>query len=165
MTLFVLMGVSGSGKSTVGQCVATSLAVPFLEGDDYHPASNVQKMASGIPLDDHDRIAWIDALIAAVNEQPEVNVIVACSALTEFVRAKIKAQSRRPVCFVHLTADSHLIAQRLEHRGPHYMKPGMLPSQLAALQPTSEAFEVDTTPGIDVVCREVTSLVKAHASP
>ena len=158
------MGVSGSGKSTIGQCVADELEIPFIEGDDYHPAANVQKMASGTPLEDNDRIAWIDALMTAANDRPEANVIVACSALTEFVRTKIKAQSRRPVCFIHLTANPILISERLERRGQHFMKPGMLPTQLTTLQPTPEAVAIDTTPGVEEVCRTVRALVESRST-
>jgi gluconokinase len=164
MAAFILMGVSGSGKSTIGRCVGTALALPFVEGDDFHPAENVRKMAGGTPLDDDDRIAWIDALMQAVNVRPERNVLVACSALTAPVRAKIRAQSTRPVYFLHLTADPALIAQRLQARGPHFMKAGMLPSQLATLQTPESAITVDTTPGLDQVCATVTSEVNARLS-
>ena len=162
MPLFILMGVSGSGKSTIGRCVSEKLKLPFVEGDDFHPAANVQKMASGTPLDEGDRIAWIDALDAALNRRPEPNLIVACSALTQFVRGKIRAQSNRPVVFLHLTADPTLIAQRLHTRGQHFMKPGMLPSQLATLQRPESAIAIDTTPGIDEVCRTVCMEVRAR---
>ena len=155
MTVFVLMGVSGSGKTTIGQCVSRKLSLPFVEGDDYHPSANVEKMARGTPLEDTDRIAWIDALMHAINTRPEPNIIVACSALTELVRAKIRAQSNRPVVFLHLTADPALLAQRLATRAPHFMKAGMLPSQLATLEPPQAAITIDTTPGRDRVCTTV----------
>jgi gluconokinase len=152
MTNFILMGVSGSGKSTVGRCVAQALGLPFIEGDDYHPAANVAKMASGTPLDDTDRIAWIDALMRAINTRPEHNIIVACSALTVAVRANIQAQSQRPVVFLHLTTDPAVIEQRLRTRGKHFMKAGMLPSQLSTLQTDIDTIPIDAMPPAAEVC-------------
>jgi gluconokinase len=164
MPCFILMGVSGSGKTEIGQCAARKLGLPFIEGDDYHPPANIQKMAGGTPLEDADRVAWIDALMAAIDARPEPHLVVACSALTQFVREKIKSQSRRPVIFLHLTADAALIAQRLEARGPHFMKPGMLPSQLATLQPPLDAIVIDATQGIDAVCSAVCEQISARLS-
>lgn len=152
MANFILMGVSGSGKSTVGRCVAQALDLPFIEGDDYHTPANIAKMASGTPLDDTDRIAWIDALMRAINARPERNVIVACSALTRSVRANIQAQSRHPVVFLHLTAHPAVIEQRLRTRGDHFMKAGMLPSQLSALQTDTDTISIDATPSASEVC-------------
>lgn len=162
MTLFVLMGVSGSGKSSVGTYVSAALGLPFIEGDDYHPVANVQKMTAGTPLTDLDRVGWIDALMQAANDRPEADVIVACSALTERVRASIRAGSRRPVRFLHLTADPALIAHRLETRGDHFMKPGMLPSQLAALQPSDTALPIDASRPLAEVCSAVREAVAAR---
>ena len=161
MTVFVLMGVSGSGKSTIGRCVAQSLALPFIEGDDFHPPTNVAKMANGIPLDDVDRLAWIDALMQAVNARSEDGVIVACSALTYLVRTQIQTVSKRSVVFLHLSADPAEIEARLRTRGQHFMKAGMLSSQLAALQPSTEAIPIDASrPFTDVCASVLTQIVE-----
>ena len=164
MPVFILMGVPGSGKSTVGKCAAQSLGLAFIEGDDYHPPENVRKMASGIPLDDNDRIAWIDALMRAVNECAQANVVVACSALTRTVREKIRTQSTRPVTFLHLTADASVIDARLHSRGSHFMKAGMLPSQLAALEPSNEAISIDVTPPLSDVYAAVRKEIESRLS-
>src|SRR5688572_4264485 len=101
MTVFVLMGVSGSGKSTVGRRVADELALTFIEGDDFHPQRNVQKLTSGTPLTDEDRAPWIDALVAAINaRQPGDDAIVACSALSQFVRDRLRAGVTEPLQFI-----------------------------------------------------------------
>jgi gluconokinase len=160
--LFVLMGVAGSGKSTVGACVAEALGLPFIEGDDYHPAANVQKMASGTPLTDLDRVQWLEALMQAANARSEPHVVMACSALTQFVRATIAAQSCRPVFFLHLSADPPIIAHRLAQRGPHFMKPGMLPSQLATLQTTDDIVPIDSSRPFADVCKAVQAELTAR---
>ena len=135
MTVFVLMGVSGSGKSTVGRCVAERLALTFIEGDDFHPPSNVRKMAAGTPLTDDDRAPWIVALTKGINtREPRRDVVVACSALTQFVRERLRAAVAEPLHFILLSADPAIIQQRLSQRPQHFMKTGMLSSQLAALQ-------------------------------
>jgi gluconokinase len=164
MTVFVLMGVSGSGKSTLGRCVAEALALPFIEGDDFHPRANVAKMASGIALEDADRVAWIDALMDSVNARSEDDVIVACSALTYFVRTQIQMLSRRPVLFLHLSADPVEIEARLRTRGQHFMKAGMLSSQLAALQPSTEAIPIDTARPFAEVCASVQAQIANQLS-
>lgn len=163
MPLFVVMGVSGSGKTTVGRAVAQEVAAPFFEGDDYHPPANVAKMSAGIPLQDADRVQWIDDLMNAINASPASNVVVACSALTRSVRTRIMSQSTRLVRFVHLAADPMVVQQRLDQRGQHFMKPGMLPSQLATLERPEEAFVVDASRALPDVCRTIVTFVKSHA--
>jgi gluconokinase len=160
MTAFVLMGVSGAGKSTVGRRVAQELRLPFIEGDEYHPASNVAKMSSGIPLTDADRIPWIEALAKGLNARTEPDAIVACSALSSLVRERIVALVREPVHFVWLTADPAVIEQRLQQRARHYMKAGMLASQLAALQTPEDAVRVDVSRPLDVVTDEVAAYIR-----
>jgi gluconokinase len=129
------MGVSGTGKSTVGARVAGELALTFIEGDDFHPQRNVQKMAAGIPLTDADRGPWIDALVVGINtRQPRRDAIVACSALSKFVRERLRAGVMEPLRFILLSADPAVIQDRLSRRPQHFMKAGMLNSQLAALE-------------------------------
>lgn len=155
MTAFILMGVSGSGKSTIGRQVAQSLGLPFIEGDDFHPPHNVAKMAGGTPLDEDDRAAWIDTLMQAYNARSQRDAVIACSALTRAVRASIQARSNSPVVFLHLTTDPVVIEQRLLTRGHHFMKAGMLPSQLAALESGDEVIPIDAAPSFPEVCAAV----------
>jgi gluconokinase len=164
MATFILMGVSGSGKSTIGRCVAQALSLPFIEGDEYHTPANIIKMASGIALDDVDRLAWIDALMQAINARPENDVIVACSALTRSVRTHIQTQSRRAVVFLHLTTDPAVIEQRLRTRSEHFMKAGMLPSQLSALQTDMVTIPIDAAPPVFEVCAAVQAQVVPRLS-
>jgi carbohydrate kinase (thermoresistant glucokinase family) len=160
MTAFVLMGVSGAGKSTIGARVARELGIPFVEGDDYHPAENIAKMSSGVPLTDADRGPWIEALARALNARSEPDAIVACSALSDHVRRRLREEVHEPVEFVFLTADPAVIQERLERRPRHYMKAGMLGSQLAALQVPHDAEHVDVGRPLEVVTNDVAAYIR-----
>ena len=162
MTVFVLMGVSGAGKSTVGRRVADELALTFIEGDEFHPQANVQKMAGGTPLTDQDRVPWIEALAQGINvRQPPRDAIVACSALSKLVRDLLRARVTEPLYFILLHADAATIQQRLATRPRHFMKPGMLGSQLAALQLPEDALVVDVSHPFDVVCADVAGRIRS----
>lgn len=133
---WVVMGVSGCGKSEVGQRLATALGVPFLEGDAYHPAANVDKMAAGIPLTDIDRAGWLASLrdeIAAASARGE-GLVLACSALKRRYRDLLREADPR-LHFVHLDGARTLIAQRMLARTAHFMPTSLLDSQLADLEP------------------------------
>jgi len=160
MTAFILMGVAGSGKTTVGKQVSQRLGLPFYEGDDFHPPQNVAKMSSGIPLTDEDRGPWIDALVAALNQRSGGDAIVACSALSRFVRQRLREGVKDAVEFILLSGDPEVIEQRLLNRGQHYMKAGMLASQLAALQMPQNAKKVSIEQPIERVVEEVIGLIQ-----
>lgn len=164
MGAFILMGVSGAGKSTVGERVAAELALPFLEGDDYHPPQNVAKMSSGIPLSDADRMPWIDALASAVNGRLEPDVLIACSALSNAVRARLRSRLARPVHFLFLTAPPDVIEARLAQRPRHFMKAGMLGSQFKALEVPQDAVAIDVNRPLQDTTAEVTMYVRGHLS-
>jgi gluconokinase len=161
MTAFIIMGVSGAGKTSVGRAVSDKLGLAFFEGDDYHPPENIAKMSSGIPLTDQDRAPWIDALVAALNARAGGDAIVACSALSRFVRQRLRAGVRDPVEFVLLITDPAIIEDRLRKRGEHYMKAGMLASQFAALQMPEDAHRIDVSQPLDAVVRQVLSIVES----
>ena len=161
MAVFVLMGVSGTGKSTVGCAVAEELSLTFIEADDFHPQHNVQKMTGGTPLTDEDRGPWVEALVAGINaRQPRRDVLVACSALTKFVRDRLRAGVADPLHFVLLTADPAILRQRLAKRQRHFMHPELLGSQLAALEWPADAIVVDASPPLDVVCADVAGTIR-----
>lgn len=135
----IVMGVAGSGKTTVGAALARRLGWPLLEADDFHPASNIEKMAQGRPLSDADRWPWLDGLNAAARKAQAQgrDVVMTCSALREVYRERL-SQGLAEVCFVHLTGSREVLLERLTHRPGHFMKPGMLESQLSTLEPPSE---------------------------
>ena len=162
MTVFVLRGVAGAGKTAVGRRVAEVLELTFIEGDDFHPQSNVQKMAGGTPLTDEDRVPWIEALAQGINaRQPKRDAVVACSALRRFVRDLLRARVPEPTHFLLLNADTSILQQRLAERPQHFMKAGMLHSQLEALEWPSNATVIDAASSFDAVCGEVVAYIQA----
>lgn len=132
--VYVLMGVSGSGKTSLGKALAHQLGWPFHEGDDYHPAANIEKMSGGTPLTNADRAPWITAIAAGLNAEPAPRQILACSALSAIVREWLDHQVAAPVTFIYLAVGREELARRLETRPGHFFKGSMLDSQLAALE-------------------------------
>ncbi|NHZ96073.1 gluconokinase [Massilia sp. CCM 8734] len=130
------MGVSGCGKSTVGQALAQELDVTFVEGDQYHPAANVAKMSAGVPLDDADRAGWLLALQAQIREARArgAGLVLSCSALKRRYRDLLR-EGDPALRFAHLDGPRELIAERMRERANHYMPPALLESQLRDLEP------------------------------
>lgn len=143
------MGVSGSGKSVIGAALARALGVEFVEGDDYHSAENVARMASGIPLTDDDRRGWLHALAARIREARDARagLVIACSALKRSYRDILRADSSSDeLRFVFLRGPRAVVAERLASRRGHFFAPSLLDSQFAALQepsPDEEAWVCD----------------------
>ncbi len=135
-TSIVVMGVSGSGKSTVAAGLVEELGWEFAEGDDFHPPANVEKMRSGTPLDDDDRWPWLRRLADWIGEHEAAgtSVVVTCSALKRSYRELLR-DGHPSVWFAHVTADRELLRDRVEHRSGHYMPSSLLESQLATLEP------------------------------
>ncbi|MFC7218889.1 gluconokinase [Streptomyces polyrhachis] len=131
----VVMGVSGTGKSTVGAALAARLDVPYAEADAFHSPANIAKMAAGHPLDDADRAPWLDAIGAWARERAGAGGVVSCSALKRAYRDRLRAAAGPGVFFVHLTGTPELIAERLAGRRGHFMPSTLLDSQLATLEP------------------------------
>jgi gluconokinase len=145
--LFVVMGVSGSGKTAIGAGLARALAIEFVEGDDYHSAENVKRMASGIPLTDDDRAQWLRALAARLHEAKDAGtgLVISCSALKRSYRDILRAAAS-DVRFVFLRGQRSLVAERLAGRRGHYMPPTLLDSQFAILEkpsPDEDAWVCD----------------------
>lgn len=130
----IVMGVSGSGKTSVGEAVAARFGMPLLEGDQFHPKANIEKMSSGTPLTDDDRWPWLDAIAAAMRDAPG-GVVVTCSALRRVYRDRLRDGAGRRVLFVFLDGSRDTIAARLAARRGHFMPASLLDSQLATLEP------------------------------
>lgn len=161
MTVVVLMGVSGSGKTTVGVKLAQRLGWPYFDADDFHPPENVAKMRSGTPLQDADRWPWLDKLNALLHEHVArgENVLLGCSALKQVYRDRI-ADGLTDVRWVYLQGDFELIRQRLEQRKGHYMPASLLKSQFETLEEPRDALVVDIHPNVDAVCEKIESDLK-----
>ena len=150
---WVVMGVSGCGKSTVGNALAQAGGVPYIEGDQFHPEANVAKMSAGIPLNDEDRADWLLALQAQIRDarQRNAGLVVSCSALKRRYRDLLR-QGDPALRFAHLNGAKELIAARMQARVGHYMPTSLLDSQFRDLEPlqADEAgitLDIGTPPG------------------
>lgn len=154
--IVVLMGVAGCGKTTLGKLLSTRIGWPFFDADDYHPAANVEKMRSGIPLADEDRWPWLDRLNALLVEQRAAgrDVLLGCSALKQKYRERLAA-GLTEVRWVHLKGDFALIESRLKARKGHYMPPTLLASQFAALEEPVDAIVLDVTSSPEALARQL----------
>jgi gluconokinase len=146
--IIVLMGVSGSGKTTVGKELARQLSWTFVDADDFHPAANVEKMHRGEPLTDEDRRPWLAAvherLLEAASRHEKV--VLACSALKHAYQEYLQHEEPDRISFVYLRGSEELIRQRLSSRKGHFMNPNLLHSQFETLEPPENAVEVDIAP-------------------
>lgn len=153
--IIIIMGVAGSGKSTIASLLSQTQSWPMVEGDDLHPEENVEKMTGGQPLSNDDRMPWLDAIANAVNDQPSGPIILACSALNEAVRARLIKGIDRPCCWILLDVPERILAQRLEKREGHFMKPSMLASQLNALEIPVDVIRVKAISSPSQTCDDI----------
>src|SRR3954451_10970555 len=157
MPLVVVMGVSGSGKTTVGGPLAARLGVEYGEADDFHPESNKEKMHSGQPLDDADRRPWLEAIGAWLAEHPDRGAVATCSALKRSYRDLLRAAAPTAV-FLHLQAPRDVLEPRMQHRSGHFMPTSLLASQLRTLeplQPDEAGLVVDSDHPVDDIVDEL----------
>lgn len=163
--VLVVMGVSGCGKSTVGQALARRLGWRFLDADDYHPPANVEKMRAGQPLDDDDRRPWLDRLNALLRHSLAKGepAVLACSALRQRYRDRL-ADRLDGVVFVHLAGDFDVIAARLAQRRHRYMPATLLHSQFDALEPPADAVTVDVALPVEAIVANVLEALEARAA-
>jgi len=153
--VIVVMGVSGSGKSTVGAALAQRLRVPFADADDFHPAANIAKMSAGHALDDHDRHPWLEAIGAWLAEHPD-GAVMSCSALKRRYRDQLR-HHLRAIEFVHLHGSREVIARRQASRPGHFMPASLLSSQFATLEPLApdeHGLVIDVDQDIDAIVQE-----------
>lgn len=156
--VLVVMGVSGSGKSTVGAAVAQRLRVPFADADDFHPQANIEKMTAGHPLDDTDRIPWLDAVGEWLAEHPDGGVM-GCSALKRSYRDRLRRHAPK-TSFLYLEGSRDVIARRQASRPGHFMPASLLDSQFATL----EALEPDEAGATISVDQSVDAVVDAYVA-
>ena len=160
--LYVIMGVSGSGKSLIGAKLARGLDIEFVEGDGLHSPDNVKRMAAGMPLTDDDRRGWLIAIAARLREAKRagIGLVVSCSALKRSYRDLLRSRVEADVRFVYLAGSRALLAERLAQRRGHFMPPALLESQLSILEepsPDERAWVCDISQAPDAI---VADLVK-----
>jgi gluconokinase len=149
------MGVSGSGKTTVGKLLAAELGWEFLEADDFHPPANIDKMRRGVPLDDADRDPWLAAMAEALEARVRAgrNAVLACSALKEAYRKRLRVSP--DVRVVYLKGSFEEIEERLGDRRGHFFSPDLLDSQFEALEEPSDASVVDISNPPEAIVRQI----------
>ena len=158
--LIVIMGVSGVGKSTVGEELARRMGTLFLEGDSLHPKANIDKMSAGIPLNDQDRFPWLDVIgaqLEAARSQGK-SVVVTCSALRQIYRDRLREHVQGKLQFILLHVPRQLIESRLQQRQGHYMSAALLDSQLQTLElagPGEDLVTLDGTQSVDALVTEI----------
>ena len=138
--LFLVLGVSGCGKSTIAKALSKSLEIPFIEADDFHPEANILKMKNGHPLNDDDREPWLQNLAKELSLNEENGAVLACSALKEKYRTTLNSLLSKPLQIIFLEGSFELIKDRMEQRAGHFMPPHLLQSQLDTLEEPKNAW-------------------------
>ena len=163
--IYVVMGVSGAGKTLIGKQLADALTLSFYDGDDFHPVENVRKMESGQPLNDEDRWPWLDELARNMDEwqQDDGGAVLACSALKKSYRNHLRSSSNSTLIFIYLKGSKELIAQRLKKREGHYMPADLLDSQFEALEEprARDVITVSVDQSPEKIIREIREYLKA----
>ena len=154
--LIVVMGVSGSGKTTVGKALASALEIPFYDADDFHPQVNIVKMEQGIPLQDIDRESWLETLSKNLTQwDAATGAVLACSALKEMYRTVLHSGVNNDMTWVYLYGRSELIKERMAGRRGHYFKPELLDSQLADLEPPQYGWHFNISSSADHIVKSI----------
>jgi gluconokinase len=164
MTVIVVMGVSGSGKTTIGTALAEALGVDYAEADTFHPKANIDKMTAGTPLTDEDRAPWLEAIAGWIREHEATGGVVTSSALKRRYRDVLR--SGGDVWFAHLNGPRALLAERMKTRSGHFMPVSLLDSQLATLEPLQPdepgaIFDITGTP--EEITRAALTAFREHA--
>ena len=165
-SILVIMGVSGSGKTTIGQLLSAELICSFIDGDDFHPPVNIKKMSSGEALTDEDRWPWLEILTDKIQEyiQQKQSMVLACSALKKSYR-EILCVERELVQFIYLKGNYATIVRRMQSRENHFMTKSLLQSQFATLEEPRGAMVVDISPPPLEILKSIRELLQPKASP
>ena len=156
------MGVSGCGKSTIGNLLSDELKIPFYDGDDYHPEANVKKMASGQPLTDDDRMDWLLSLNKIALNQREKGAIIGCSALKESNRKILGNNLENDVSWIYLSGSFDEVMSRLNHRKGHFMPAALLKSQFETLEIPVNAIKVSINQSAAQIVKRILELIESQ---
>jgi carbohydrate kinase (thermoresistant glucokinase family) len=158
--VIILMGVSGSGKTAVGKLLSTELNIPFYDGDDFHPIENIKKMKNNIPLNDTDRLPWLEELSKNINSwQENKGAILACSSLKESYR-KVLDKNNEKVFWVVLNGSYQLIFDRISNRNNHFMNSFLLKSQIETLELPNYGLHIDISKDLNEIISVITKNIK-----
>jgi gluconokinase len=160
--IVVVMGVSGSGKTTIGRALAQEVRWPYRDADDYHPPANVAKMAAGTPLDDTDRRPWLDKLNAVLHQ--DGSVVLGCSALKEAYRQRLTA-GLKEFRIVYLHGSFELLSKRAAERQHRFMPASLLKSQFETLEPPRGAIEIDVAQPVATCVQQILAALPQQAIP
>jgi gluconokinase len=159
-----IMGVSGSGKSTIGKKLSRLTGIPFFDADDFHSSANKEKMRAGIALNDDDREGWLQAINkVAIEQSGAAGAIIACSALKSRYRALLTNGVRGPIHWIFLQGDYSLISARMKARQGHYMPESLLLSQFETLEPPADAITIDVAEDPDAIVQELSGKLQLSA--
>lgn len=154
------MGVSGCGKTTVGKQLSLKIGLPFFDADDFHPKSNIEKMKNNIPLNDEDRLPWLELLSEKIKDwESSGGGILACSALKETYR-KVLSSNTNNIYWVYLYGSIELINDRMRKRGTHYMKRELLQSQFDTLEVPNYGFHISVEKNVEDIINDISSKIK-----
>jgi gluconokinase len=159
--VLVVMGVSGTGKTTIGKLLAHRLKHPFFDGDDFHPKENIEKMKTGHPLNDDDRKEWLLRLNQLAREHRHSGAVICCSALRKNYRSLLRAGVGTCMEFIYLNGSFELIKSRLEARKDHFMPIELLKSQFETLEPPTRAIKVSVTKEPEKIIKEIVAQIKS----
>ena len=163
--VIIIIGVSGSGKTTIGRLLSGELGWQYYEGDNFHPPANIEKLKNGVPLDDADRKPWLESLRDLIRnclEQGD-SAVVACSALKQRYRDFLLVDER--VILIYLKGDYELIRERLSKRRGHFLNPNLLDSQFAALEEPKTAMQVDVSLSPAEIVKSIRSALRLNRLP
>lgn len=154
--IIVVLGVSGSGKSTISKGLSQALNIPYYDADDFHPVANINKMSSGQPLNDKDRQPWLERLAQNLSDwSRDKGAVLACSALKEKYRTLLNSNCEDKIIWVYLKGDYELIKSRMESRKDHFMSSQMLKSQFEALEVPEYGIHVDISGPPEAIIKSI----------